>query len=52
LFLLVTSVAQFVADANELAYLELKTFKEGFETLWSGIVSLRNLIRGDFDALG
>jgi hypothetical protein len=52
LFLLVTSVVQLVADANELAYLELKTFKEGFETIWSGIVSLRNLIRGDFDALG
>lgn len=52
LWMLVTSVVQLVADANELALLELKTFKEGFETLWSGIVSLRNLIRGDFDALG
>jgi hypothetical protein len=45
-------VVQLVMDAIELICLQLKTFKEGFETLWAGIISLRNLLRGDFDALG
>ncbi|MET0136008.1 MAG: hypothetical protein ABW215_20700 [Kibdelosporangium sp.] len=48
---LVMSVVQLVADANELVLLQLKMFKEGFETLWAGMVSLRDLIRGDFDVV-
>jgi hypothetical protein len=51
LYQLVSSVTQLVTDAIEIIWLELKTFKEGFETLWAGLAHLRNLMRGDFDAL-
>jgi hypothetical protein len=51
LLLLVTSLIQLVVDAIELVWLQIKTLWEGFQTVFEGIVSLRNYLRGDFDAL-
>ena len=48
---LVMSVVYLVEEVIRILWLELKMLKEDFEMLWAGIESLRNLIRGDFDAL-
>ncbi|MEV5768739.1 hypothetical protein AB0L34_29810 [Micromonospora sp. NPDC052213] len=51
LWQIVSTLWQLIVDAYDLLAKQMVAFKEGIEMLVANLVTLRNLMRGDFDAL-
>ncbi|MEH0934049.1 hypothetical protein [Micromonospora psammae] len=51
LWQIVSTAWQLIVDAYDLLAKQTLAFKEGIEMLVANLVTFRNLVRGDFDAL-